>query len=149
MDVRIKSLQESVATFGYLARLDLAELSKKLGDDRLLESDVAKIYGVETKRINVAVKNNPDKFPQDYMIGLSAAEFSDLRSIISTAKSAKTRVVPNVFTDDVDHCLKYDECPNSGRASCMSDIAIRVSNLSKCYHIYDNPRGRSIHAFSK
>ena len=37
MDVRIKSFQESVATFGYLARLDLAELSKKLGDDRLLD----------------------------------------------------------------------------------------------------------------
>jgi len=32
----------------------------------LLDSDVAKIYGVETKRINEAVKNNPDKFPQDY-----------------------------------------------------------------------------------
>ena len=69
MDVRIKSFQESVTTFGYLARLDLAELSKKLGDDHLLDSDVAKIYGVETKRINEAVKNNPDKFPQNHMIG--------------------------------------------------------------------------------
>lgn len=37
MDVRIKSFQESVATFGYLARLDMAELSKKLGDDRLVD----------------------------------------------------------------------------------------------------------------
>ena len=37
MDVRIKSFQESVAPFGYLARLDLVELSKKLGDDRLLD----------------------------------------------------------------------------------------------------------------
>ena len=37
MGIRIKSFQESVAAFGYLARLDLAELSKKLGDDRLLD----------------------------------------------------------------------------------------------------------------
>lgn len=65
----------------------------------LLDSDVAKIYGVETKRINEAVRNNPDKFPQDYMFGLSGAEFSDLRSKISTAKFAKTRVVPHAFTE--------------------------------------------------
>lgn len=69
------------------------------GQSVLLDCDVAKIYGVETKRINEAVKNNPDKFPQDYMIGLSEAEFTDLRSKISTAKFAKTRVAPNAFTE--------------------------------------------------
>lgn len=46
------------------------------GQSALLDSDVAKIYGVETKRINEAVKNNPDKFPQNYMVELSEAEFS-------------------------------------------------------------------------
>jgi len=69
------------------------------GQSVLLDSDVAQIYGVETKRINEAVKNNPDKFPQDYMLALSETEFSDLRSKISTAKFAKTRVVPNAFTE--------------------------------------------------
>jgi len=34
----------------------------------LLDSDVADIYGVETKRINEAVKNNPDKFPSGYIM---------------------------------------------------------------------------------
>jgi len=69
------------------------------GQSVLLDSDVAKIYGVETKRINEAVKNNPDKFPQDYMLELSEAEFADLRSKISTAKFAKTRVLPSAFTE--------------------------------------------------
>ena len=69
------------------------------GQSVLLDSDVAKIYGVETKRINEAVKNNPDKFPQDYMLELSEAEFSDLRSKFSTAKFAKTRVLPGAFTE--------------------------------------------------
>jgi hypothetical protein len=69
------------------------------GQNVLLDSDAAQIYGVETKRINEAVKNNPDKFPQDYMFGLSEAEFSDLRSKISTAKFSKTRVAPNAFTE--------------------------------------------------
>ena len=64
----------------------------------LLGADVAMIYGVETKRINEAVKNNPDKFPQDYMFELSEAEFAVLRSKLSTAKFSKTRVVPKAFT---------------------------------------------------
>ena len=33
----------------------------------ILDSDVAQLYGVETKRINEAVKNNPDKFPEGYL----------------------------------------------------------------------------------
>ena len=65
----------------------------------LLDSDVARLYGVETKRINEAVKNNPDKFPQDYMFEIGMDEFADLRSKFSTAKFAKTRVVPKAFTE--------------------------------------------------
>ncbi|MBU1666271.1 MAG: ORF6N domain-containing protein, partial [Gammaproteobacteria bacterium] len=69
------------------------------GEKVLLDTDVAMIYGVETKRINEAVKNNPDKFPQEYMFELSGAEFADLRSKISTAKFAMTRVAPKAFTE--------------------------------------------------
>ena len=60
------------------------------GQKVLLDADVAAIYGVETKRVNEAVKNNPDKFPDGYMFELDEVEFSDLRSKISTAKFAKT-----------------------------------------------------------
>lgn len=37
----------------------------------LLDSDVAMLYGVETKRVNEAVRNNPDKFPEEYIIELN------------------------------------------------------------------------------
>ena len=37
------------------------------GVNVILDADVADLYCVETKRINEAVKNNPDKFPEDYM----------------------------------------------------------------------------------
>jgi len=57
----------------------------------LLDVDVAMIYGVGTTRINEAVKNNPEKFPQDYMFELSGVEFADLRSKFSTAIFAKQR----------------------------------------------------------
>ena len=79
---------------------DLKELIIEIrGQSVLLDSDVAELYGVETKRVNEAVKNNLDKFPQDYMFDLSEVEFADLRSKISTAKLSKTRVMPKVFTE--------------------------------------------------
>ena len=48
------------------------------GNKVLLDSDVAKIYGVETKRVNEAVKNNLDKFPQDHFFELDQDEKNEL-----------------------------------------------------------------------
>jgi len=69
------------------------------GQKVLIDKDIAQIYEVETKRINEAVKNNPDKFPSDYMFETSDREFEFLRSKFSTAKFAKTRTNPKVFTE--------------------------------------------------
>jgi hypothetical protein len=69
------------------------------GQSVLIDSDVAEIYGVETKRINEAVKNNHEKFPHDYMFEISEGEFTDLRSKFSTTKFAKTRALPKAFTE--------------------------------------------------
>ena len=44
------------------------------GQKVLLDADVAVIYGVETKRVNEAVKNNPDKFPDGYIMELDKIE---------------------------------------------------------------------------
>ncbi len=66
----------------------------------IVDADVAEIYGVETKRINEAVRNNRDKFPEDYMLVLSLDELADLRSKISTTKiSTKSRVLPKALTE--------------------------------------------------
>ena len=79
---------------------NLADLIIQVRDESvLLDADVAQIYGVETKRINEAVKNNPGKFPPSYMFVLSDAEFANLRSKFSTAKLAMTRVMPKAFTE--------------------------------------------------
>jgi hypothetical protein len=56
------------------------------GQKVLLDHDVAKIYGVQTKRINEAVRNNPDKFPDDYILLLTKAEWAALKSKFSTSK---------------------------------------------------------------
>lgn len=54
----------------------------------ILDSDVAELYGVETKRINEAVKNNLDKFPEGYILYLSMDEANSLRSKFSTLKNS-------------------------------------------------------------
>lgn len=64
-----------------------------------IDRDVAQLYGVETKRINEAVKNNKNKFPADYLVTLTAKEWDSLRSKISTANFSKTRVPPKAFTE--------------------------------------------------
>ena len=56
------------------------------GKEVMLDSDLAKLYGVETKRINEAVKNNIEKFPERYCFQLNDKESNNLRSKISTSK---------------------------------------------------------------
>lgn len=66
----------------------------------IADADVAELYGVETKRVNEAVRNNPDKFPVHYMFELSKSELRDLRSKISTTNiSAMNRNPTKVFTE--------------------------------------------------
>lgn len=66
----------------------------------IADADVAELYGVETKRINEAVRNNPDKFPETYMFELNKSELVDLRSKISTTNvSAMNRNPTKVFTE--------------------------------------------------
>lgn len=65
----------------------------------LIDRDVAQLYGVQTKRINEAVKNNRDKFPEGYLVTLTPKEWDSLRSKISTANFSKTRVPPKAFTE--------------------------------------------------
>lgn len=66
----------------------------------ILDSDVTELYGVETKRINEAVKNNPDKFPDEYILYLSMDEAIDSRSKVSTLKrSENLKYAPKAFSE--------------------------------------------------
>ena len=70
------------------------------GQPVLLDRDVAALYGVETKHVNQAVRNNPGRFLDGYLFELSDDELQNLRSKILTANiSTKSRVPPKVFTE--------------------------------------------------
>ena len=66
----------------------------------LLDADVAVIYGVETRDINKAVTNNPDKFPAGYIIELSKAEKIELvENFHRFDKLKHSTVNPKAFTE--------------------------------------------------
>lgn len=66
----------------------------------IADADVAFLYGVQTKEVNQAVRNNPDKFPEHYMFELTSSELRELRSkILTTNVSAMNRNTTKVFTE--------------------------------------------------
>jgi len=73
------------------------------GEQVLIDKDVAELYGVETKRVNEAVTNNPEKFPAGYTLTFDTEEWSSLRSKISTlepgGKGKYAKYKPKAFTE--------------------------------------------------
>ena len=69
------------------------------GKQVMLDSDLARLYGVETKRINEAVKNNFEKFPERFSWVLNDLDALNLRSKISTSSHGGRRYNPRVFTE--------------------------------------------------
>jgi hypothetical protein len=68
----------------------------------MLDSDLAALYGVETKALNRAVRRNAQRFPDDFMFQLTADEAALLRSQIVTSKVGRGRhrkYRPNLFTE--------------------------------------------------
>ena len=70
------------------------------GEEVILDVDVAKLYGVQTKEINQAVKNNPEKFPEGFILTIDNKELASLRSKnLTTNLSPKSRSLPKAFTE--------------------------------------------------
>lgn len=66
----------------------------------LVDKDVAELYEVETKEINKAVKNNPEKFPDGYIIEITKEEKNELvKKFHRFEKLKHSTVNPKVFTE--------------------------------------------------
>ena len=83
---------------------EIMEVRDKIASIRgmqvIADADIARLYGVQTKEVNQAVRNNPDKFPADYLFTLSKSELQDLQSkILTTNVSSKRRNPTKVFTE--------------------------------------------------
>jgi hypothetical protein len=65
----------------------------------MLSSDLAKLYGVESKVLIQAVKRNIERFPEDFIFQLTSKEFTNLRSQIVTSSWGGRRYLPYAFTE--------------------------------------------------
>jgi phage regulator Rha-like protein len=71
------------------------------GNKVMLDADLAELYGVATKNLNLAITRNRDRFPNDFMFQLNAQEFASLRLQIETSKSrGGRRYLPYAFTQE-------------------------------------------------
>ena len=106
-------LQQREVPFGRLkpgrqrrALVPIEVIEKKIlfinGQKVLLDSDLAALYGVTTKRLNEQVRRNLKRFPADFMCQLSPEEFESLRSHFATLNKSRgkhTKYPPHVFTE--------------------------------------------------
>ena len=120
------------------------------GQRVMLDRDLAELYGVETKRLNEAVKRNINRFPEVFMFVLTEEEWlrlrsqfatsnmdeNSLRSQSATSKRGGTRYRPYAFTEYGIAMLS---------SVLRSDIAIQV-NINIMRALYCNPSGRGRHA---
>ena len=89
------------------------------GQQVILDSDLAILYGVETKRLKEQVNRNASRFPDDFMFKLTVEEFGSLRSQIATSnKRGGVRYMPYAFTESGVAMLS---------SVLHSDVAIQVN----------------------
>jgi len=104
------------------------------GQRVILDSDLAKIYGVPTKALNQATKRNRERFPDDFMFRLTGNELEILRSQIATLnrsqfvtgsqKHRDPRALPYAFTEH--GAVMAANVLNSERAVTMSVYVVRA-----------------------
>ena len=90
----------------------------------MIDSDLAELYGVETRRLKEQVRRNIRRFPEDFMFVINPEEFRSLRSQIATSNRGGTRYHPMAFTEQGVAMLS--SVLNSDRAISVNIQIIRV-----------------------
>jgi hypothetical protein len=94
------------------------------GQRVLLDSDLAALYEVETRRLNEQIKRNIGRFPVDFMFQLTAEEFENLMSQFATSSWGGRRKLPLAFTEH--GAIMAASVLNSARAVEMSVYVVRA-----------------------
>ena len=118
----MSSIQQDIIPEQRILGLILVIRGKKV----ILDSDLAELYGVETRRLNEQVRRNIDKFPEDFMFQLTKDEFTNLKSQIATSSPGwgGRRKSPLVFTEH--GALQAANVLSSAQANKMSVYIVRT-----------------------
>ena len=115
------------------------------GQQVILDSDVAVLYGVETKRVNEAVKNNPEKFPEGYILALTDEEWEIMKQ--HPKIGAEKVIAPNEALRDLIPIVKYhhERLDGKGYPDHLKGDEIpleaRIVSIADAYHalVSDRP----------
>ena len=105
----------------------LDELIREVrGQKVILDTDLARIYGIPTFRFNEAIKRNRERFPEDFMFRLTVAEFAALTSQFAISKKGRggRRTLPYAFTEH--GAIMAANVLNSPHAVQMSVFVVRA-----------------------
>jgi len=119
----------------------LDELIREVrGQKVMLDIDLARIYGIPTFRFNEAIKRNRERFPEDFMFRLTAAQFAALTSQFAMSKKGRggRRTLPYAFTEH--GAVMAANILNSPRAVQMSVEACPERSRMGCASISQNAR---------
>lgn len=94
------------------------------GHKVLLDSTLAALFGVPTRRLNEQVRRNRERFPEDFLIELNTAEFAHLKSQFATSSWGGRRKLPFAFTEH--GAIMAASVLNSPRAIDMSIYVVRA-----------------------
>jgi len=92
--------------------MDLNTIASKIyevrGQKVMLDADLAELYGIATKVLNLAVRRNKDRFPEDFIFILEVQDFQGIRSQFVTASRAKRTIsaLSLTFTEYAVTCLQ-------------------------------------------
>jgi hypothetical protein len=90
----------------------------------LLDSDLATLYGVETRRLNEQVRRNLERFPKDFLVELTPKDIANLKSQIATSSWGGRRTKPLAFTEH--GAIMAASILNAPRAIEMSVFVVRA-----------------------
>ena len=96
------------------------------GQKVMIDTDLAELYGVETKVLKQAVKRNTERFPEDFMFEMNKQEFVNLRSqfVTSSLTHGGVRYLPMIFT--VQGVAMLSSILNSKKAIAVNIQIIRI-----------------------
>ena len=90
----------------------------------MIDTDLAELYGVETRVLNQAIKRNLKRFPEDFMFQLNEKEFENLKSQIESSSWGGRRTLPFVFTEH--GVLMLSSVLNSDKALDINIQIVRI-----------------------
>ena len=114
------------------------------GQRVLVDSDLANLYEVETKRLNEQVRRNLDRFPEDFMFQLTSEEYEFLKSQFATSKQGRggKQKLPLVFTENGVAMLS--SILNSKQAIKVNISIMRIFTKLRSFHMLEENVARQI-----